>query len=134
MQEARASWNTIYQDEQGFECQMTLSDDDEIALEDRVAQTTSRILESGGIPVTRGGPTGAPVEEGPMNGSEPNGSRPVDGEDKTFVDGKGLRRCNLNLNNGRRCSQPVTEREGRYGLFWSCPRYREHTPVTANSY
>jgi hypothetical protein len=48
--------------------------------------------------------------------------------DLVWLNSKGVRRCNLKLKSGRVCRQPVTEREGRYGLFWSCPQYREHAP------
>ncbi len=29
MEEAKASWNTLYQSKEGFECQITLRDEDE---------------------------------------------------------------------------------------------------------
>ncbi len=134
MQEARASWNTIYLDTEGFECQVTLRDEDEIALTERATVLVSGILESGGVPVVRRGRSESSSSEASTKDSSDNGSRSVDGEEKTYVDDKGLRRCNLPLRNGRRCSQPVTEREGRYGLFWSCPRYKDHAPTTADRY
>jgi hypothetical protein len=126
VEEARASWNTLYVDRDGFECQLTLRDDDEESLAARVAAITPRILESGGEPVVRwstNGPTSAPKEES----EEPTSSdaRPPE---KTYIDSKGVRRCNLKLKNGRICRQPVTEKEGQYGLFWSCPKYRDHAP------
>ena len=129
MQEAKASWNTIYLDKSGFECQLTLRDEDEESLSERVATTTARILESGGVPVTRRTRNGPPAEPvtGNSNGQPPNEEQ----QEKTFVDEKGIRRCNLKLRNNRRCNQPVTEREGRYGLFWSCPDYREHASAPA---
>jgi hypothetical protein len=129
MQEAKASWNTIYLDKSGFECQLTLRDEDEESLSERVAATTARILESGGAPVTRRTRNGPPAEPGTgnSNGQPPNEEQ----QEKTFVDEKGIRRCNLKLRNNRRCNQPVTEREGRYGLFWSCPDYREHASAPA---
>jgi hypothetical protein len=128
MEEARASWNTIYQDSEGFECQLTLRDDDEESLAARVAAITPRILEAGGNPVARRIPNGsapAPREETDEPASS-DGKPP----EKTYVDSKGVRRCNLKLKNGRICRQPVTEKEGQYGLFWSCPKYRDHAPRT----
>jgi hypothetical protein len=128
MEEARASWNTIYQDKDGFECQLTLRDDDEESLAARVAAITPRILESGGEPVIRRFPnssTPAPKEDI----DEPGGSNGKSPE-KTYIDSKGVRRCNLKLKNGRICRQPVTEKGGQYGLFWSCPKYRDHAPRT----
>jgi hypothetical protein len=47
MEEARASWNTIYLDPSGFEAQFTLRDEDEESLRERVADVTAHILESG---------------------------------------------------------------------------------------
>jgi hypothetical protein len=126
MEEARASWNTIYQDAEGFECQLTLRDDDEESLAARVAAITSRIVEAGGAPVVRrfsNGQAPAPNDDA----EEPSGSEERPPE-KTYIDSKGVRRCNLKLKNGRICRQPVTEKEGRYGLFWSCPSYRDHAP------
>lgn len=124
MDEARASWNTIYLDKSGFECQVTLRDESEEALAERVAALVSRILESGGTPVVRRGRNGGAPEDAPNSGDS---EAPKDApQEKTYVDRKGIRRCNLKLNNGRRCNQPVTEKEGRYGLFWSCPNYKEH--------
>lgn len=127
MQEAKASWNTIYLDPSGFECQLTLRDEDEESLALRVAATTARILESGGAPVTRRNRNGTPPDPVNSNGEPPNEEQP----EKTYLDQKGTRRCNLKNRDGRRCNQPVTEREGRYGLFWSCPDYREHAPAPA---
>ena len=126
MEEARASWNTIYLDPSGFEAQLTLRDEDEESLRERVADVTARILESGGAPVTRRGRNGPiPTEPPTDDDAEPPNGAP---QEKTYVDQKGVRRCNLKLGNGRRCRQPVTEKEGRYGLFWSCPDFREHAP------
>ncbi len=122
MEEAKASWNTLYLDKNGFECQLTLRDDDEAALAERVASITSRILESGGKPVVRRNGNGRPPARGERSNSSGNGDKP----EKTYVDGKGIRRCNLNLANGKKCNQQVTEKEGRYGLFWSCPNYKNH--------
>ena len=129
MQEAKASWNTIYLDKSGFECQLTLRDEDEESLAQRVATITARILESGGAPVSRRARNGPPV--GPGTGNGDAGSPKEEQQEKTYVDEKGIRRCNLKLKNGRRCNQPVTEKEGRYGLFWSCPDYKEHAPAPA---
>jgi hypothetical protein len=128
MEEAKASWNTIYQDKEGFECQLTLRDDDEESLAERVAAITARIVEAGGAPVARRTSNGYS-----KNGASPgeDSTKKEESPEKTYVDSKGVRRCNLKSNNGRRCNQPVTEKEGRYGLFWSCPNYKEHAPAPA---
>ena len=128
MEEARASWNTIYLDKQGFECQLTLRDDDENALAERVGTVMKRIQDSGGKPVVRRNGNGNGNGGSPQNnsGGAKQGQGSQQQEEKTYVDDKGTRRCNLNLKNGRRCNHPVTEKEGRYGLFWSCPDYKNH--------
>ncbi len=125
MDEARASWNTVYLDKNGFECQLTLRDEDEANLAQRVAAVTASILEGGGTPIKRRG-NGHPESERANNGNGDQSLQPA--SEKTYVDRKGIRRCNLKLNNGKRCNQSVTEKEGRYGLFWSCPEYKEHAP------
>ena len=131
MQEAKASWNTIYLDPSGFECQLTLRDEDEESLAERVATTTARILDFGGSPVTRRTRNGPLPKSSASSGNGDTEPPKEEQQEKTYVDQKGIRRCNLKLTSGRRCNQPVTEREGRYGLFWSCPDYREHAPAPA---
>ena len=121
MDEARASWNTIYQSKEGFECQITIRDEDETNLAERAKKVMASIKKSGGTPLRRRGYI--PEENIAGTGEEETKSeRP----EKTYVDEKGVRRCNLKLKNGRVCGQPVTEREGRYGPFWSCPNYKDH--------
>jgi hypothetical protein len=127
MEEAKASWNTFYRDDHGFECQLTLRDEDEESLAERVAAITARILESGGEPVVRWVNNSPTREESSASTDAAQDEQP----EKTYVDQRGVRRCNLKLKNGKRCGQPVTEREGRYGLFWSCPDYKEHAPPRA---
>jgi len=120
MDEAAASWNTVYQSEEGFECQITLRDEDEESLMERAKRAMASIVKSGGLPVRRrGSEVGNAV-------AEEKEETPPEKPEKTYIDEKGVRRCNLRLKNGKTCGQPVTERQGRYGPFWSCPRYREH--------
>jgi hypothetical protein len=120
MDEAKASWNTIYQSKEGFECQITLRDEDEVTLADRAKKVMASITKSGGLPVRRknSGVGNAAAKE--------KEETPVEKPEKTHVDEKGVRRCNLKLKNGKVCGQPVTERQGRYGPFWSCPNYKNH--------
>jgi hypothetical protein len=49
MDEARASWNTIYQSEEGFECQITLRDEDEESLMERAKRVMASIVKSAGF-------------------------------------------------------------------------------------
>ncbi len=120
MDEAKASWNTLYQSKEGFECQITLRDEDEVKLIQRAKRVMASIIKSGGLPVRRKGSevSNAVVEE--------KEEAPEEKPEKTYVDEKGVRRCNLRLKNGKVCGQPVIERQGKYGPFWSCPNYKEH--------
>ena len=123
MEEAKASWNTTYQSSEGFDCQITLRDEDEVQLANRSSVMMTSIVKSGGTPLKRKG-----VETN-GNGHHSNGAstEPSSGKpEKTYVDGAGIRRCNLTLKDGRLCNAEVSEREGRYGPFWSCPNFKEH--------
>ena len=120
MDEARSSWNTVYQSKEGFECQITLRDEDESSLAERAKKVMASITKSGGVPVKRR--SYAPGENADRVDKGANPGKPP----KTYTDEKGVRRCNLKLKNGRACGAPVTERQGRYGPFWSCPNYKEH--------
>lgn len=121
MEEARSSWNTAYLTAEGFECQITLRDENEQALAERVNVVIAGITEAGGTPLRRRA-FNSENSTPPSNDTEP--------QEKTYVDSKGVRRCNLKLNNGRRCNTAVVEKEGKYGLFWSCSNYKEHAAAS----
>jgi hypothetical protein len=121
MDEAKASWNTVYQSKEGFECQITLRDDDESSLAQRTSKVMKGITKSGGLPVKR---------KGFGNNNNPSSKaktikRPGKNKD-VYVDEKGVRRCNKRLKNGAICGSPLVARQGRYGPFWGCPNYTEH--------
>ena len=123
MNEARASWNTLYESKEGFACRITLRDEDEASLIPRA----TRVIEG----ITRSGGTAVRLRNHPSDGETRNcedetGSSKPKATEKTYVDGQGIRRCNLVLKNGKTCETPVVERNGRYGKFWSCPNYRNH--------
>ncbi len=123
MDEARASWNTVYQSKEGFECQITIRDEDEVSVAERAKKVMVSLTKAGAVPLRRW--NHMPVENVANNGEakeETNHRKP----EKTYIDEKGVRRCNLRLKNGEVCGQAVTERQGRYGPFWSCPDYKEH--------
>jgi hypothetical protein len=123
MDEARSSWNTIYQSADGFECQITLRDEDETSLAKRASKVMAAITKSGGLPVKRkrletnnaASPKADPGEQ--ISSGKP---------EKTYVDEDGVRRCNKKAKDGTICGTPVVEKDGRYGPFWSCPNYKEH--------
>jgi hypothetical protein len=124
MEEAKSSWNTVYLSKEGFECQMTLRDEDEVNLGKRASKVVASITKSGGLPVRRKGSetnnTSASPEDDPTQQTSP------ERREKTYVDENGVRRCNKWLKNGTVCRNPVVEKAGRYGPFWSCPNYKEH--------
>jgi len=123
MEEARSSWNTIYHSREGFECQITLRDEDEERLIKRASVMMESIGRAGGYPVNRRG------SEFKSSASEESGNSKEASSEKqsnTYIDEYGVRRCNKKLKDGSICGTPVVEREGKYGLFWSCPNYREH--------
>ncbi|MFC1865134.1 hypothetical protein ACFLYB_00260 [Chloroflexota bacterium] len=124
MEEARSSWNTIYQNREGFECQITLRDEDETNLTHRASQVMTSITKLGGLAVKRKGfetnNNGNHQKEQAVDQTAP------DKREKTYIDENGTRRCNKWLKNGTVCGQPVVEKDGRYGPFWSCPNFKEH--------
>lgn len=125
MDEARVSWNTVYQSKEGFECQINIRDEDEASLAERVKDVMSALIKAGATPLGRCNNT--PAENSAANNSKKNNKQTSSAKpEKTYIDEGGVRRCNLKLKNGEVCGSPVTEREGRYGPFWSCPNYREH--------
>ena len=130
-----ASWDVFYQDAQGLECHLQLrgtSVDDLLGL---ATGTSMAITESGGKPSRR--MSGAahngdkPKENGNGNGSANGDASNGSFREPSYVDERGTRRCNRKLTDGAICGRPVTEKEGRYGNFWSCPNYRSHAPVPA---
>lgn len=123
MDEARSSWNTLYQSKEGFDCQITLRDEDEARLAERAGRVMTSIARSGGIPLKR---KGYVPGDNAGDGDQKKERREPNNPEKTYVDENGVRRCNRKLNDGTMCGAPVTKREGRYGPFWSCPNYREH--------
>lgn len=97
MDEAKASWNTLYQSKEGFECQITLRDEDEVNLIQRAKRVMANIVKSGGLPVKR---------KGSEVGNAVTGEKeevPQDKWGKTYVDEKSVRQCNLKLKNSKVC-------------------------------
>jgi len=127
-----ASWDVFYQDAQGLECHLQVKG---ISLDAVLAEATSAsmsITEAGGKPSRRmNGRTqdaDKPKENGNNNGTS-NGNSNGEFREPTYMDERGVRRCNRKLTDGGICGRPVTEKEGRYGTFWSCPNYKSHAPV-----
>ena len=124
MEEAKSSWNTIYQSMEGFECQITLRDEDEISLNQRASRVMANITKSGGLPVKR---KGFETNNNATSQKEETAEQTSPEKwEKTYVDEHGVRRCNKRLKNGTVCGNPVVEKEGRYGPFWSCSNFKEH--------
>jgi|Deesub1362A_J573_1020465.scaffolds.fasta_scaffold01043_10 hypothetical protein len=118
MEEARASWNTAYLTRDGFECQITLRDDDETQLFKRIVKILAWIREIEGTPLRRK----IFIHEG--NRMNPDA--------RIYIDEHGVPRCNLRLKDGSICKSPVIEKHGRYGRYWFCPNYRQHADSTGS--
>ena len=129
MQEARSSWNTIFLSKEGFECQITLRDEDEVKLVRRAEELLEFIEKSGGVPLRR---RYLVSEENKTASEEEEENTKPERREKTYIDEEGVRRCNMLLKNGKVCGYPVTRREGKYGPFWSCPNFREHASYREN--
>lgn len=50
-----------------------------------------------------------------------------------YTDEEGVKRCNRTTEEGERCGEPVTQRKGKYGMFWSCKNYKNHARTNGNS-
>jgi hypothetical protein len=124
MEEAKASWNTVYQSKEGFECQITLRDDDETSVAERAKKVMNSLTKAGAEPIRRFKYTNS--SNAKNNNEKANDNADYKNRDKTYFDEEGVRRCNRRLISGEVCSHPVTEREGKYGPFWSCPNFKDH--------
>jgi hypothetical protein len=125
-----ASWDVFYQDAQGLECHLQVKGTSLDAVLEQATSASMAITEAGGKPSRRVQGESRPADKPKENGSQSNGSNGATRE-KTYVDERGTRRCNLKLTDGSICGRPVTEKEGRYGTFWSCPNYKNHAPAPA---
>jgi hypothetical protein len=124
MEEARASWNTVYQSKEGFECQITLRDEDETSVAERAKKTMASLTKAGAEPIKRFKSMSNSYSK--INSEKEKNNTNSTKQEKTFFDEEGVRRCNRKLKNGEVCGKPVSEREGKYGSFWSCPDFKEH--------
>ena len=123
MEEAKASWNTLYQSTEGFECQITLRDDDETSVAERAKKVMTSLTKAGAEPIRRFKYQNSNKAK---NNNEKVNNTDHKNRDKTYFDEEGVRRCNRKLHSGEVCGHPVTEREGKYGSFWSCPNFEDH--------
>ena len=120
MEEAKASWNTQYVSKEGFECQLTLREDEggEESAEQKLAKRASVVMfslvNSGCTPIRR--------YTTASNGEE----QPAD-DDTVYFDADGVRRCNKKVVGNKICGTPIEGvRQGQYGPYWSCPNYKSH--------
>lgn len=72
------------------------------------------------------------VESGGTTRAKPNGHS-AGGNGKCvavtlpyFVDEQGNKLCNRTTVEGERCGEPVAQREGKFGMFWSCKNFKNH--------
>ncbi len=127
-----ASWDVFYQDAQGLECHLQLKGETLDALLDLARGASMAIIEAGGKPSRRMGGHAANGDKDGSKGND-NGAKGDNGTSRepTYVDERGVRRCNRKLTDDSVCGRQVTEREGRYGAFWSCPNYKSHAPAAS---
>jgi len=127
-----ASWDVFYQDAQGLECHLQVRGTSLDVVLDLATSASMSITEAGGRPSRRmsGNNHGGEKANGNGNGAG-NGSSNGSFREPTYLDERGSRRCNRKLTDGSVCGRPVTEKEGRYGTFWSCPNYKAHAPIPA---
>ena len=138
-----ASWDVFYQDAQGLECHLQLKGSTLDDLLNLAKSASMAITEAGGKPSRRmaGNTHHEDKPKESANGNGGSGSADASGNghgtdestgaarEPSYTDNHGVRRCNRKLTDGSICGRPVTEKEGRYGLFWSCPNYRAHAPA-----
>jgi len=116
MEEAKASWNTQYVSKEGFECQITLRDDDEVPLAKRAKNVMESLIVSGNAPIRRY-----------TTASNGNGEEQPADDDTVYFDADGVRRCNKKVAGNKICGTPIEGvRQGQYGPYWSCPNYKSH--------
>lgn len=132
-----ASWDVFYQDAQGLECHLQVRGPDLSVLMEVAADASLAITEAGGKPSRRMAGRSVEADKPKENGNgsaNGNDSSTSNGSfrEPSYVDERGTRRCNRKLTDGSVCGRPVTEEEGRYGNFWSCPNYKSHAPAPAH--
>ncbi len=68
------------------------------------------------------------IQTGGTTRTKANGrnGKPTESTLPYYTDEKGVKRCNRMTVEGERCGQPVTQREGKFGTFWSCKNYKNH--------
>ncbi len=76
--------------------------------------------------ITKSGGTARNRANGKKNGQSAASSLPY------YTDDQGVKRCNRMTVDGERCGQPVTQREGKFGTFWSCKNYKNHAKGNGN--
>ena len=130
-----ASWDVFYQDAQGLECHLQVRGASLDAVLDLATSASMSITEAGGKPSRRMGGNSHSGDKANGNGNgngagnDNGGSSNGSFREPTYMDERGARRCNRKLTDGSVCGRPVTEKEGRYGTFWSCPNYKAHAPA-----
>jgi hypothetical protein len=140
-----ASWDIFYQDGRGMECHLQLKAASVDAVLKQAKGAAAAIIEAGGRPSTRmaGRPHAAIAANNGKTESDPTDTKPAEVKqnggngngsprEPSYVDEQGTRRCNRRLTDGAVCGRPVTEKEGRYGAFWSCPNFKAHAPNGAH--
>lgn len=69
---------------------------------------------------------GGTARPGKGNGTPSKNGKAAESTLPYYTDKEGVKRCNKTTEDGERCGQPVSQREGKYGMFWSCKNYKNH--------
>ncbi len=98
MEEAKASWNTVYQSKEGFECQITLRDEDETSVAERAKKTMASLTKTGAEPIKRF--KSMPNSYSKISSEKEKNNTNSKKQEKAYFDEEGVWRCNRKLNNG----------------------------------
>jgi hypothetical protein len=104
-----------------MESHLQIKGTDTLLVLSEVQVAIANIVEAGGTTRTKPTPTNG------KNGKAADSTLPY------YTDEQGVKRCNRLTVDGERCGQPVTQREGQYGPFWSCKNYKNHAPAKGAS-
>lgn len=133
-----ASWDIFYQDGRGMECHLQLKAASVDAVLKQANGASAAIYDAGGRPsarlaarshaafAARDSRAESRTVETRVEVKRNGGNGDASLREPSYLDEQGTRRCNRRLTDGAVCGRPVTEKEGRYGTFWSCPNYRAH--------
>jgi hypothetical protein len=111
-----ATGDIFYLTSEGMESHLQIKGTDTLFVLAETQIAIANIVEAGGTARVKGVPNNG------ANGKTAESNLPY------YVDEQGVKRCNRLTVDGERCGQPVSQRDGQYGPFWSCKNYKNHAP------